>query len=534
MKNLEIAACFAVLLSVQSVFIFFFLSAILPEGGVPLDDAWIHFVFARNLAEQCELSFNSGQWSGGTTSLLWDLLLAGGYRLSGNMLLTAYGLGTFFYFTSTLSLFLLLNRVFTKVSGGWIAALLSSVAFASTSYIPYLALSGMDTLMFLAISLASLTAFVYGKDSFASWLLAILILIRPEGLGLLCVLCIAGYVQERCAQHHQWKRVLKIVLPASSVSFLYFLFNWLTTGYPLPTTIIGRKWLWGLPEKVWAFDLQRAWRFLRDWNLLFAGFIVFGEKPELLILFEASAVTGLVGFFVEAIRQPSQFRGMIILMAWVFLHNLAYLFLAPLASWRHQSPNLILASVLAVNGWIFLAQYLRPRFRKMVITLGGVLIILCLLPKTIIYREVFAWNVAHINRVHVAAGKWISTNLPEDIVLAAFDIGAVKYFGNRQTLDLGGLTDINFTHKYLYPEKVVDYLRENKASFIVIPEPIEGQTDLKMRLGFYREEQAKKAYLHPLVTFEIEPYIRPPFNSLQYQFYPAYLRITIYEIQWLQ
>lgn len=535
MKRLTFITCFAALFAIQFSLIFFFISAVLPEGGVPLDDAWIHFVFARNLAERCKLSFNSEQWSGGTSSLLWDLLLAVGYRLSGNMLFTAYGLGVVFYFVSTLCLLLLLNKAFASVSGGRIAALLSTIAFASTSYIPYLALSGMDAIMFLALSLASLVAFVYGKDSLAGWLLAALILTRLEGLGLVCAICIARYAQDLFTRHcNKLKRLLKITLPALSTLFFYFFFNWLTAGYPLPTTIAGRKWLWGLPEGLWVFDPQRAWRFFRDWKLLLTDFIILGERPGILVLFGASAAVGLIGLLVEIIRQPSRFLGIIILAMWVFLHNLAYLFLAPLASLRHQSPNLILLPVLAVNGWVFLARYLRPRFCRLVIILGGLVIILCLLPKTVIYREVFAWNVAHINRVHVAAGKWVFTHLPEDAVLAAFDIGAVKYFGNRQTLDLGGLLDINFVHRYLYPAKVTEYLYENGASYLVMPEPIRGQPDLKTRLGFYSEEQVKKAYLHPLVTFEAEPYIRPPFNSLQYQFYPAYLRITIYEIHWIQ
>lgn len=521
-----------VLFVTQSILIFYFLSAIPPEGGVPLDDAWIHFVFARNLAERYELSFNPGQWSGGTTSLLWDILLAIGYRLNGDMLFTAYTLGVFFYFISTLSLFLLLDRVFAEIPGGRTAALLSTVAFASISYVPYLALSGMDTLLFLALGLSTLTTFVYGKDSLTSWLLAALALSRIEGLGLVFVVCIAGCIREWYTQRC-WKRIPKIVLPALVALFAYFLFNWRITGYLLPTTMAGRKWLWGLSEELWAFDLQRAWRFLRDWGHLFTDFIA-SDRPELQILFEVSVGIGLIGLLADTVRQPLRFLGMTMLVSWVLLHILAYLFLAPLASWRHQAPTLILLPVLAMNGWVFFSHWIWPQFRRLVIILGGLLIMLCLVPKTVIYREVFAWNVTHINRVHVQAGNWISSHLPEDAVVAAFDIGAVKYFGNRNTLDLGGLIDINFVRNHLYPGKVLDYLHENKATHLAMPEPMPGQTDLKVRLGFYQEEQANKVHLHPLITFEIEPYIRPPFNSLPYQFYPAYLRVTIYEIQWLQ
>src|SRR5512142_1796501 len=49
--------------------------------GFPLDDAWIHQVYARNLGTRGEFSFFVGQPSAGSTSPLWALLLAVGYAL---------------------------------------------------------------------------------------------------------------------------------------------------------------------------------------------------------------------------------------------------------------------------------------------------------------------------------------------------------------------------------------------------------------------------------------------------------------------
>jgi hypothetical protein len=43
--------------------------------GVPIDDTWIHFVYARNLAEHGGLQFNPGEPEAGCTSPLWVLLL---------------------------------------------------------------------------------------------------------------------------------------------------------------------------------------------------------------------------------------------------------------------------------------------------------------------------------------------------------------------------------------------------------------------------------------------------------------------------
>src|SRR3990172_5294899 len=49
--------------------------------GFPLDDAWIHQTYARNLGLQGEWAYLPGVPSAGSTSPLWTALLALGYRL---------------------------------------------------------------------------------------------------------------------------------------------------------------------------------------------------------------------------------------------------------------------------------------------------------------------------------------------------------------------------------------------------------------------------------------------------------------------
>ena len=47
-------------------------------AGFPLDDAWIHLHFARNLAEGAGFAYNPGRPVAGSTAPLWTLLLAAG------------------------------------------------------------------------------------------------------------------------------------------------------------------------------------------------------------------------------------------------------------------------------------------------------------------------------------------------------------------------------------------------------------------------------------------------------------------------
>ena len=61
--------------------------------GFPLDDAWIHQTYARNLGELGEWAFIPGQKSAGSTGPLWSGLLSLAYLLSMHYALWTYLLG---------------------------------------------------------------------------------------------------------------------------------------------------------------------------------------------------------------------------------------------------------------------------------------------------------------------------------------------------------------------------------------------------------------------------------------------------------
>ena len=63
-------------LALFSVGLYVFLASRTQAVGFPLDDAWIHQTYARNLAELGEWSFVPGVISAGSTSPLWTFLLA--------------------------------------------------------------------------------------------------------------------------------------------------------------------------------------------------------------------------------------------------------------------------------------------------------------------------------------------------------------------------------------------------------------------------------------------------------------------------
>jgi len=72
---------------------YLWLSSRYSDFGFPLDDAWIHQTYARNLVERGEWSFTPGQPSAGSTSPLWSAILAIGYLFKIRPTSWAYFLG---------------------------------------------------------------------------------------------------------------------------------------------------------------------------------------------------------------------------------------------------------------------------------------------------------------------------------------------------------------------------------------------------------------------------------------------------------
>lgn len=125
--------------------------------GFPLDDAYIHQTYARNLAEEGRWSYESGRPSSGSTAPLWTLALTPAYLLGIDHRLWAYVLGA-----ATLAwLAWLARRMAVRLFGDqtpvtWLAALFCIFEW----HLVWAAFSGMETLMFAALLLTCLSLYL--------------------------------------------------------------------------------------------------------------------------------------------------------------------------------------------------------------------------------------------------------------------------------------------------------------------------------------------------------------------------------------
>jgi len=407
-------------------------------AGFPLDDAWIHQTYARNLAQSGQFQYAPGVESAGSTSPLYTLLLTVGYILHIPYFAWTYLLGAA---ALALAAFLgarLADRLFPgqKRVGLWTA-----MAIGVSWHLVWAAASGMETILFSAWSLVVIAlawresdakldtdGVRSGQGATFGLAGAILIAIRPEGVvlvGLLGLLVIVA----------QWKNRLPLVswlLGAAVAGFVglipYALLNLHLNGTILPNTFSAKQ-AEHAPLLAQPF-LVNLWAMLQP---LTAG-------GELLLIPGA-----LVACNQLAKREPRASAALLLVtLLWPICLILLYTLRLPAyyEHGRYVIPALLPFLAIGVGGTVELVAAMRRSRQLLPRLVGPSLAIATLLVFLIFWLNgalVFASDVRSINSDMVVAAQWLAANVPSDTLLAAHDIGAVGYFAPRPLLDLAGL-----------------------------------------------------------------------------------------------
>jgi hypothetical protein len=202
----------------------------LSVGPLTVDDAYITFRYARNIAEGAGFVYNPGQPVLGTTTPLYALLLALGYRIGLTDLPQVAWL-----LASVLDAFtaILLVLIGTRLAGrtaGLIAGTLFALSPMSIAY----AAGGMESSLFIAVLVGGLYATLRGWWSLAALLAASAALIRPEGILPVGLVLGARLLQQRRVPWQELAIVAAVGLPWALFARWYF-------GSPLPQTMSAKS-----------------------------------------------------------------------------------------------------------------------------------------------------------------------------------------------------------------------------------------------------------------------------------------------------
>lgn len=397
---------------------------------LPLDDAYIHLQYGRQLAAGQPYVYNPGQPpSSGATSFLYPYLIAPG-ALAGlddlRLALWALMIGAA---ALALSGWLIYRTGLAAGAPFWPSAL-GAVAFAASGAALWHAVSGMETaLAVLAVLLAA-----YGAAARSDrWTLAgaaFSALIRPEwaivtvlAVGLLALRW--GRAGVRRPRRWLWPLAVLLLIGVQPVVNLLF------TGSAVASGNAAKSIFGTIPADPGAMLARWLTQMARIWAELLGG----GFSGPLLYVALPALLIALLG--ATALARRRETRPLLALIAGALLLGTAGVATLDTAFWhfkRYQMPMfaLLLALTPAAALWF-------PRRRWMGPALGAAMLAGALVSIPGFIRA-YAVNIGYINAQPLPMARWLAEYAPGDVVVAVHDVGMMCFLGGRTTLDMVGLT----------------------------------------------------------------------------------------------
>lgn len=413
--------------------------------GFPLDDAWIHLHFARNLAEGAGFVYNPGRPVAGSTAPLWTLLLAGGAWVGGASVAIAKILGV----ACALGAAVLARRAAQAWGAPPGVAVVAGVALLWAGPIAWGALSGMEVTLAALLVAATLLAHAAERHWLTGTLAGLAVTARPEAALLIPLLLLSRPLSAG--------RLGAFVLVPAVLIAPMVAFSQATVGAPYPATAAAKVeggllgWLGGLREPLSTAMVVRPWIFLREW-------------VDWLWLTHVLLPLLLLPAIVLAWRRGGRALGVVALA--LLGHPLAMALLAPyrgpgFQEGRYSMHLLPLASVVVAVG---LGAVLQHR-RHVALLAWLALASWALVPAAGRY----AWGVQNIEAMQVRLGHWVAARTPPHARLAVNDIGAIAYISRREIVDLMGLvTPEILPYRRQGEDGVIRFLSQVCPDYVII------------------------------------------------------------------
>jgi hypothetical protein len=414
-------------------------------AGFPLDDAWIHLHFARNLAEGAGFAYNPGRPVAGSTAPLWTLLLAAGAAVAGASVATAKAAGVL----CALGAAVLTRRAALAWGAPPPVALVAGVALLWAGPIAWGALSGMEVTLAALLVAAALAAHAAGRDLLTAALAALAMAARPEAALMLPFLALARPLT--------LPRIAAFVLVPLAVAAPMVAFSYATVGAPYPATAAAKVeggllgWLGGVREPLGITLAVRPVAFLGEW-------VAWLWRTHALLPL-ALAPAGVLAW-----RRGGRALGLVALV--LVAHPLGMALLAPyrgpgFQEGRYSIHLLPVALVVVAAGAGAVA---RRRWRA-----GSLVWLALALWALLPAAERYAWGVQNIEAMQVQIGRWIDAHTPRNARLAVNDIGAIAFVSRREVVDLMGLvTPEILPYRRQGEDGVIRFLNETCPDYVIV------------------------------------------------------------------
>jgi hypothetical protein len=416
----------------------------------PLDDVYIHFGFARSLAEGHPFEWIPGNgYSSGETSPLYAAVLAVGW-LAG---FRGRFVSVFAALVAVLSVALLVRSVqrLARPCPSWLAWTVSLLPL-SVGVVDWSLFSGMEVAAFVGALGGALVALDRARAPVtrrgglvreaAQWRLglwgAALVLLRPEAVVLVFVFAIVA--ARGAGARSGLAAVVRASLPGAAAVSLVLGANVLATGR---AESAGAE-LKLLSSNPYLSDVGRARAFVE--NLV--TFALRCVRPELPLLALALALAGLAARRTRAVSAACVLGA----LGWTLL--VSWNGNSPFHNFRYYAPALVLVLVAAALGIAAIASLARAArgrgARAAIHAVAGTIAVATIglgarrIPHAI---DHFARAVANVRDQQIEASARLAAETPPGARVLVGDAGAIPYFSGRGAIDalgLGGFKGLPF------------------------------------------------------------------------------------------
>lgn len=450
----------------------------LVAGPRTIDDAYITFRYARNLAEGIGFVYNPGERVLGTTTPLYTCVMALSWLLGMTRLpVVALVLNSLADAATAVVLYTLARRLLESRAVALVLALLWALSPMSVTF----AVGGMETSVVIFFLVSSFAAYALGHSRLAAACMALAVLTRPDALmaaallladmGLRPLLIRPRPPVTAWLRHLPWTEVLLfagLLLPWILFATLYF-------GSPLPQSVQAKM-------DAYALDRFAALvRFVQHLATPFFEYMVLGTG-WVAAGFPLYVALYLIGS-LALMRRAGRCLPMLLYMP---LYVTVFCAVNPLIfRWYLAPPQPFYFLVIMAGLWSVITGLAR-RLRREELSgwaiglAGGAMLALALNAYTLrpdhgLERPApeMAWYKLEL--LYEQAAEVLNTRLDPGQVVAAGDIGTLGWFTNAPILDTVGLISPQASGYYpLDPSQHVisyaiahDLIRDSRPDYIV-------------------------------------------------------------------
>ena len=412
-----------------------------------LDDGWIHQTFARNLAQGRLFTYSDDQLSTGCTSPAWAVLLSVGHLIGVSPVTWAFAWGFIFHVLISIVTYFLSLSYFHNER----LALVTAVFTAMEWHLTWIALSGMETSMFVFTTVLFLLLLHTNPER--SWLLGLvgglMFLVRPEGILLVFIAILWIIRLNRANPRHILGNIVTMGLVFVLVVGPDLIFNTVVSGKPFVGTFYAKYVQWVDP-----WSISKA---LQYFGILGHYFLLEGS---LTLLFPLA----LAAFWLARRERMTQ---LIPLLLWLSGLPIAYSVILPYAYNRGRYVMSLIPLIILLGTWVAFWIIQSRFYRRLgysIVAMAGLMIVVF----WIRCAQAYVLDVRALVSQHMSVVDWIKDNTQPDSIIATQDIGVLGYFSERRLIDLAGLTEPEMVPIMHQPDEMGKYILEKGGDYVVV------------------------------------------------------------------